>query len=814
YFPKEKVSAKLRADYFFGKPVAGAKVEVKASTFDVGFREFAAWKGETGEDGACEFEIDLPDYFVGQPLAQGKGLVRLEAQVTDTADHKEKKTVTTTVSEGSLALHAFPEGGRILRGLENGVFVVAAYPDGSPAKVEASCEIRFLPAGSKDEPPAAVFAVKTGENGVGEARFRAEGGKDARTRISLEVSARDERGNAAKKAFDLSVEPDEEGLRVTPDKSVYKAGETMRLTVLSTRPKGFVYIDLVKDRQTVATKALEIDGGKGVYSLALTPDLFGLLDVHAYQVRKSLSIVRDARRVFVEPAGDLVIDVALDKAQYLPAEKAVLNFAVKDAAGRPAPAALGLYVVDEAVFALSELQPGLEKVFFLLEQELLKPQVQLRGIDSDLLLGAFPRGPAAEDPRQQAARVLFSITPPPGRPPVALSSREEEMQNLLKESVRKIWAAAGERAKAGKGWVDADLSPLVKDGFLPADALLDPWGNPFRRGGCTCNSCRARTMNLLSAGPDGKADTADDLWIDQGGNVRGGGRGGERRLEGMPMADGGPVPPPAAAPGGPVPTPTPTPTPTPSPTPTPTPTAGAAPATMEKAGGGGGGSAAPAVRIREFFPETLFVMPELLTDENGRARQEIELADSITTWRLSAFASSAAGALGSTSKPVRVFQDFFVDVDFPVELTQNDRVSVPVAVYNYLEKPQTVRLSAEAGDWFEFQGPAEQAVELKAGEVRAVYFPIRAKGLGSRKFTVRAAGTEMSDAIRRAVDVVPDGKKFETVINGRLLEKVAHRVAVPADSIEDSYKILVKFYPGVVCQLLEGMDGLLKLPGG
>jgi hypothetical protein len=105
-------------------------------------------------------------------------------------------------------------------------------------------------------------------------------------------------------------------------------------------------------------------------------------------------------------------------------------------------------------------------------------------------------------------------------------------------------------------------------------------------------------------------------------------------------------------------------------------------------------------------------------------------------------------------------------------------------------------------------------VELKPGEVRAVVFPIRVKGLGSRRFTVKATGTEMSDAIRRAVDVVPDGKKFETVLNGRLLEKVRHAVAIPAESIEDSYKILVKFYPGVVCQLLEGMDGLLQLPGG
>ena len=61
-------------------------------------------------------------------------------------------------------------------------------------------------------------------------------------------------------------------------------------------------------------------------------------------------------------------------------------------------------------------------------------------------------------------------------------------------------------------------------------------------------------------------------------------------------------------------------------------------------GPGGKGGGQPAVRVREFFPETLFVQPQLITDANGCARQEVDLADSITSWRLSAFASSTGGA--------------------------------------------------------------------------------------------------------------------------------------------------------------------------
>src|SRR5207248_364403 len=37
-------------------------------------------------------------------------------------------------------------------------------------------------------------------------------------------------------------------------------------------------------------------------------------------------------------------------------------------------------------------------------------------------------------------------------------------------------------------------------------------------------------------------------------------------------------------------------------------------------------------RVRELFPETLLWRPELVTDDQGRASLDLELADSITTW--------------------------------------------------------------------------------------------------------------------------------------------------------------------------------------
>jgi uncharacterized protein YfaS (alpha-2-macroglobulin family) len=235
-----------------------------------------------------------------------------------------------------------------------------------------------------------------------------------------------------------------------------------------------------------------------------------------------------------------------------------------------------------------------------------------------------------------------------------------------------------------------------------------------------------------------------------------------------------------------------------------------------KGGGAGEGGGGEPTRLREYFPETLLWQPALVTDERGRAELRIPFADSITTWRLTASASSRAGALGGVSAPLRVFQDFFCDLDLPVALTQNDEVAFPVAVYNYLKAPQTVALDLKPEPWFELVDDLglKRTLELKPNQVTSVKFRIKAKKVGNFPLTVNARGTKMSDAIKRSIDVLPDGQKVEQVFTDRLKGTVTHTVTIPEGAIEGASRLFVKVYPGIMSQVLEGTEGMLRLPGG
>ncbi|MHC4405126.1 MAG: alpha-2-macroglobulin family protein, partial [Planctomycetota bacterium] len=227
-------------------------------------------------------------------------------------------------------------------------------------------------------------------------------------------------------------------------------------------------------------------------------------------------------------------------------------------------------------------------------------------------------------------------------------------------------------------------------------------------------------------------------------------------------------------------------------------------------------------RVRRWFPETLLWKPELVTDDSGEVTLEFDLADSITTWRLSTSAVSGGGQLGGADFPIKVFQSFFVDFNLPVALTRNDEVGVPVVVYNYLDQRQTVELSLQEAEWFERLDAADQngqtegtlKLDLGPGEVRSLSFPLRVLKVGAHQLEVTATGSGVADAIRREIEVVPDGRLVEEVASGALIDPKELALEVPAGAIEGSVRAIVKLYPSNFSQLVEGLDAIFRMPSG
>src|SRR5579864_3729578 len=210
YRPGDHVTGAVRANYFFGKSVGRAELTIKASSLDVAVVEVASIQAKTDADGTYHFDLKLPNYFAGRPLSQGAARVLIEATVKDSAGHAETRGEPITVSESPLIVTAVPEGGTLIPGLENQLFILTSYADGKPA----SAEVKIRAAGTGDQ------TATTDSAGVAVVRL-----KPGSNTESVQVEANDEDGNHASSAVQLAVRQDEDHILLRTEHAIYRAGD-------------------------------------------------------------------------------------------------------------------------------------------------------------------------------------------------------------------------------------------------------------------------------------------------------------------------------------------------------------------------------------------------------------------------------------------------------------------------------------------------------------------------------------------------------------------------------------------------------------
>jgi hypothetical protein len=757
----------------------------------------------------------------------------------------------------------------------------------------------------------------TGKFGVAEIKFTPQRGTS-----TLSITARDARGRSASRSVQLQSETTATQILLRPDKATYQVGETMKLDAFTSGGVGTVYLDLIKEKQTLSTRAEDAVNGRATINIDVTADMIGTLQLHAYHVERDSTITRDTRIVVVEQPSELNIAIKADRNVYLPGDSSKVTFSVTNNQGKGVQSALGVTGVDEAVFALAEQDPGFAKLYFLLQQELLEPKYQVKGFSLPQVVAPQPTPIPADvqAAQNQSAKAAWALATPIDfvlrvnsqveKRDAATKAQLEGFNNLagtlslfltlipllligfvaaslaakkllgrslalwlggilgycivspffigavaivgaffiqLKLGVllvaltalamlvgfiivaahavikRDLWLQAAlillaayfvllglfafvvMRASNLSEWlafgviitylgalaavvlmgvgllVQKETAPgfaalIIVLVFIPATILLAmmPTAGPFLRamghpglyippGWLT--GCAAATP---APGSQGSGNIFRDLQ-----------QGGIGALPGAPAMSALPVPTATAK------------------------SAETAPS-----------SSTEQPRLRQYFPETLYFNPQIITNENGTASIDIPLADSITTWRLAVTASSQRGELGAASAGIRVFQDFFVDLDLPVALTQNDEISIPVAVYNYLPQSQKVKLQIDQQPWFQLQDDAEKTLTIASNDIDVVYFRIKAINFGMQKLKITALGDKMSDAIQRELRVYPDGKPIELTQSNWLKGDMQQVVEIPAQAIAGASRLEVKIYPGVMSQVVDGLDKILQMPFG
>lgn len=754
YLFGEKLTGTLEATYIHGEPVVGAEWAIDGPG--------GQQAGKTDAAGRAVFTFLLPP--------GGGHEIELRARVQDSAGQEQTRSARVPVAAQPLKLEVIPESGRLVRGVANMVYVYASTPDGAPARVSGIARV-----------DNETTKFQTGPLGIGTLELSPQGAT-----VNVSLQATDAQGRTSGQGTRLDVGRTSADFLVRTDRAVYDGGRTMTVTVLG-GGTGPVFLDFLKDGQALRTETVEVTNGQGVATFDLPPDLDGTLELCAWRFDDAGRPVRKQRVVYVRPVKALAVTATADRPEYRPGETATVTFTLTDDRGRPGRGAVSLAVVDEAVFEVLQRMPGMERTFYLLERDLLKPVYATYP-------GWAPDEAAAAGPeRTKFEQALFAKTARSDEPPIALATASPRQAKAAPSpasaggphtlAVSSYYAKSLDVARAqrlGLDWVGIAWRIVLVVALLVIDAILwltvRTWIVLVIHAIGAFGLCLVTAITMLGTGAKSTFD-----------GVAGSAAPAAKADRGAAMEMAAPsqaANPPLAAPPG-----------------------------MPGMPGGPGAPKAP-VRVREQFPETLLWVPQLVTDDAGRATLTVPLADSITTWRLSASAVDGAGRLGATQVGIRAFQPFFVDLNLPVALTRGDEIEVPAVASNYLAEPQTVTVTLKPADWFALIGPAEATLELGPREVKKAAFRIQAKAVGKFDLEVTARSAKAADALRRQVTVNPDGRPVERVINGTLTDPARMSLTVPPDAVEGSPRATLKIYPSSFSQLVEGMDGIFRMPTG
>lgn len=779
----EQVAGEISGEYFFGKPVSNGKVSVRISNTKGGQSSLLDELSlKLNEAGNTSFQWRVPkDLFVADPQESG---LQFEVLVTDQAEQRHQIRKIFPVGNTPIQIELLSQSEKLVPGIHNEFHVLTRYPGGAPAQTRLTIDC------------AGSFETKVFQsNELGVATFSFTPNELRRFKdldVKLNVQAVDLRGVSSAKEFELSKSFHRFEFLMQVNKVVLNGGETAQFTCIG-KSDGPIFFDVVKNSQTVLTRCIEMENGRADLSIDLPPELSGTLQICAYRESASGKIVQRNQLVHVQKASNLVVESHLDRNVYSPGDVAKLKVKLTDSAGNAKPGAVSLSIVDQAVFSVQPRFSGLQEAFFETDRELLKP-----------ILDIFPWTPLARDVKRKGfedlERALFA----------AASNRRTEANRELFDFLEDDLGIdvfevlnhpeideLAEQLDLSKGDLDVlrgsntthSLSGYTYPKKEREYQKRVEWANTLFKDGVQFGffflivglfvslAVRKNTLSIVFLSIAIFILIALMLPAVQAA------REASRRTQlanNLKMLHFG----------------------------------------LDNAKDAGisvdplTSSAKSPTRLRKWFPETLLWHPELITDDNGIAKIEIPLADSITSWNVAAAAVTVDGTVGGHHASIRVFQPFFVDVNLPAGLTRKDEIAIPIVVSNYSDKDQIVHLQVEEDDWFEFVGQSQLSVNVKKNSVRRAAVMIRAIKVGQHSIIINAKSEGVSDAIKRSLRVTPEGTPIHLVTNGVLDQPIDIPVNLPADAVEQSSKAVLKVYPSTFSQVAEGLESIFKLPSG
>jgi uncharacterized protein YfaS (alpha-2-macroglobulin family) len=222
------------------------------------------------------------------------------------------------------------------------------------------------------------------------------------------------------------------------------------------------------------------------------------------------------------------------------------------------------------------------------------------------------------------------------------------------------------------------------------------------------------------------------------------------------------------------------------------------------------------VIVRSDFRSTAFWQPDVITGRDGVAVVKVRFPETLTTWRATARAVSAATQVGMSTATARTSMPMLVRLEAPRFFVAGDRATVSAVVNNNTDQPLRVRPSIVVEGVTLAGNGATAPVEVPPhGESRADWTVV-AEHAGAAKLRVtgvtEGAGA-FSDAMEKPFTVYEHGIDKLVAHSGKLRgEEAGIRLDLPAARRDTS--LVVQIQPSLATTMLDALPYLIDYPYG
>ncbi|MBN2110945.1 MAG: alpha-2-macroglobulin [Methanosarcinaceae archaeon] len=351
----DKITGTVSANYFFGRDVEGS-VLVEASRYVGEWEQYATFSGEL-EGGTLEFELPAVEYAAGTYGAGGQASLMLNVTVTDSGNHSETSNKLLTVASSPVVLQLIPESNYVKPGMPLQVLVVTKDPGGDPVDTEVTIDATF-----RDENYDETGEQDTVSTSNGVALLAYE---IPESTTACYLNARTDDASAYRE-MGAVYSPTASFIHISQtSEGVPEVGDSISFRVYSTNA-GTVFYDVFANGRTVFSATSDEQD----ISIPVTPQMSPQARVVAYMINPNSEVSADVLPFDVQFSTQVDLSGSFDSDPVKPGGNVTLDL---NAGSR---SMIGLSIVDESVYALSEGRLNLKQVFDELEKRFMEPQAE------------------------------------------------------------------------------------------------------------------------------------------------------------------------------------------------------------------------------------------------------------------------------------------------------------------------------------------------------------------------------------------------------------------------------------------------------